>query len=131
MAQIGGGIGSLIADRFHLGVEERRRALVAGMGAGIGAIFRAPLGGAMMAAESIYKHDFEADAVLLGLISSIVAFSVYGVWYDFEPIFGGTAGFSFSRPQELGYYAALGLACGLVGLLYIRGLDWVQKYLIA
>ena len=127
MAQLGGGIGSLIADRFHLGVEERRRALVAGMGAGIGAIFRAPLGGAMMAAESIYKHDFEADAVLLGLISSIVAFSVYGVWYDFEPIFGGTAGFSFSQPQELGYYAALGLACGLMGLLYIRGLDWVQK----
>ena len=127
MAQIGGGIGSFVAGCFKLGVEERRRALVAGMGAGIGAIFRAPLGGAMMAAESIYRHDFEADAVLLGLISSIVAFSVYGVWYDFEPIFGGTTGFSFTHPQELGYYAALGVACGLLGLLYIRGLAWSQK----
>ena len=57
------------------------------MGAGVGAIFRAPLGGAMMAAEALYRDDFEADAILLSLISSIVAFAVYGAWYDYTPIF--------------------------------------------
>ena len=122
-AQMSGGIGSVIADRLGLDAVERRRALVAGMGAGVGAIFRAPLGGAMMAAEALYRDDFEADAILLSLISSIVAFAVYGAWYDYTPIFGGTSGFSFSNPEELPYYLALGVACGLLGILYARGLE--------
>ncbi len=126
-AQISGGIGSVIADRLGLDAVERRRALVAGMGAGIGAIFRAPLGGAMMAAEALYRDDFEADAILLSLISSIVAFAVYGAYYDYTPIFGGTAGFSFSNPEELPYYLALGLGCGLLGILYARGLEGSQE----
>ncbi len=127
-AQISGGFGSVIADRLGLGAIERRRALVAGMGAGIGAIFRAPLGGAMMAAEALYRHDFEADAILLSLISSIVAFSVYGAWFDYSPIFGGTSGFSFTNAQELPWYLALGVACGLLGILYARGLEGSQAF---
>ena len=97
------------------------------MGAGVGAIFRAPLGGAMMAAEALYRDDFEADAILLSLISSIVAFAVYGAWYDYTPIFGGTAGFSFQNPEELPYYLALGVACGLLGILYARGFEGAQE----
>ena len=127
-AQISGGIGSVIADRLGLDAVERRRALVAGMGAGVGAIFRAPLGGAMMAAEALYRDDFEADAILLSLISSIVAFAVYGAWYDYTPIFGdSTAGFSFQNPEELPYYLALGVACGLLGILYARGFGGMQE----
>lgn len=125
-AQISGGIGSVIADWLRLDAVERRRAMVAGMGAGVGAIFRAPLGGAMMAAEALYRDDFEADAILLSLISSIVAFAVYGAWYDYTPIFEGTAGFSFGNPEELPYYLALGIACGLLGILYARGFEGAQ-----
>lgn len=119
-AQVGAGFGSFLADRLGLQPAERRRALAAGMGAGIGAIFRAPLGGAMMAAEVLYRHDFEADVILLGLISSIVAYAVFGAYTDYTPIFGGAGGFSFSHPSELPYYALLGLAAGLVGILYAR-----------
>ncbi|MCB9486171.1 MAG: chloride channel protein [Dehalococcoidia bacterium] len=120
-AQIGGGFGSFIADRLNLGAIERRKALAAGMGAGIGAIFRAPLGGAMMAAEVMYTHDFEADVILLGLISSIVAYAVFGSYYDYSPMFGNTADFEFKHAYELLYYAGLGAVCGLMGILYVRG----------
>ena len=120
-AQIGAGFGSAIADRFHLDPAERRRALAAGMAAGIGAIFRAPLGGAMMAAEVLYKHDFEADVILLALISSIVAFTMFGAYTEYTPIFGGAGDFSFSRWEELPYYAVLGVGCGLFGIIYARG----------
>ncbi len=120
-AQMGGSFGSFIADRMKLGAVERRRALAAGMAGGIGAIFRAPLGGAMMAAEVFYKHDFESEVILLSLISSIVGFSVYGAWAGWDPIFGGGATFSFSHPVELIYYAILGVLCGGIGLLYARG----------
>ena len=127
-AGIGSGLGSAIAGRLGLGPAERRRALVAGMGAGMGAVFRAPLGGAMMAVESLYRHDFEADAVMLSLISSIVAFAVFGAYAGYDPIFGGTAGFSFTDAGELPYYLALGVACGLLGILYARGLDGVHAF---
>ncbi|WP_322818608.1 chloride channel protein [Tepidiforma sp.] len=120
-AQIGAGFGSVIADRLGLEPAERRRAMAAGIGAGIGAIFRAPLGGAMMAAEVLYRHDLEADVILISLISSITAYAIFGSYTDFEPIFGGAAGFDFSRPSELPYYAILGLLAGLVGLLFARG----------
>ncbi len=119
-AQVGAGFGSFIADRLGLGAIERRRALAAGMGAGIGAIFRAPLGGAMMAAEVLYRHDLEADVILLGLISSITAYAIFGAWSDYEPIFGGAERFTFSRPEELLWYALLGIVCAGVGILYAR-----------
>ena len=47
-AQIGAGFGSLIADALHLSVRERRIALAVGLGAGIGAIFKAPFAGAIL-----------------------------------------------------------------------------------
>ncbi|MEO8540105.1 MAG: chloride channel protein [bacterium] len=120
-AQIGGGFGSLLAGKLGLDAAERRRALAAGMGAGIGAIFRAPLGGAMMGAEVMYTHDFEADVILLGLISSIVSYSVFCSWFSFAPMFGNTGGFTFSHVSEIPYYALLGAICGLMGILYVKG----------
>lgn len=127
-AQIGGAIGSVLAQRLGLGAVDRRKVLVAGMGAGIGAIFRAPLGGAMTGAEVLYKHDFEADAVLMALISSIVAYSIFGSYSEFDPIFGGAGVFAFSRPQEIPYYATLGVICGLLGLLYARSFLGIGAY---
>lgn len=119
-AQIGGGFGSFLAGRLQFDANERRKALAAGMGAGIGAIFRAPLGGAMMGAEVMYTHDFESDVILLGLISSIVSYSVFCSWFSFDPMFGNTGSFTFSHISEIPYYALLGAACGLMGILYVR-----------
>ena len=50
------------------------------MGAGIGAIFRAPLGGAVMAAEILYLHDLEVEALIPALIASIVGYTVFGAY---------------------------------------------------
>ena len=118
-AQIGSGFASWLAGVLHLDAADRRRALAAGMGAGIGAIFRAPLGGAVMAAEVLYKHDFEAEVMLLSLISAIVGYSVYGSYAGWTPIFGDV-NLSFSHASELPYYAILGVFCGVVGILYAK-----------
>jgi len=45
VALIGAGFGSTIADIFKLDSHDRRIALAVGIGAGIGSIFKAPLGG--------------------------------------------------------------------------------------
>ena len=52
--------------------------LAAGMGAGIGAIFRAPLAGAVFAGEIFYSDaDLEADVIVPAAAASVVAYSVY------------------------------------------------------
>ncbi len=119
-AQISAGFASLLSDWLKLNVADRRIAVSAGMGAGIGAIFRAPLGGAVMAAEILYLHDLEVEALIPSLIASIVGYSVYGALFGYSPIFGAQPQLGFDHPVQLLYYAALGVACGVVGLLYSR-----------
>ena len=119
-AQISAGFGSLLAQWLRLSAQDRRIAVAAGMGAGIGAIFRAPLGGALMAAEILYVHDLEVEALIPGLIASIVGYTVYGAVFGFQPIFGAQPTLALGSPVQLVYYALLGVACGLVGLLYAR-----------
>lgn len=55
-AQLAAGIGSAIADMFHLNPQDRRIAVAVGIGAGIGTIFKAPIGGAVLAAEVLYRR---------------------------------------------------------------------------
>lgn len=120
-AQIGAGFGSLLGTLLNLDVQDRRIAIATGIGSGIGAIFRAPLGGAVLAAEILYKHDLEVEAVIPALIASIIGYSVFGAWFGWNPIFGGSSSLAFTSPPQLLYYVVLGLLCGLVGLLYARG----------
>lgn len=120
-AQISAGFGSILATVLRLDVQDRRIALATGVGAGIGAIFRAPLGGAILAAEILYKNDFEVEAVIPALIASIVGYSVFGAWSGWSPIFATPSNLAFSSPSQLLYYVVLGILCGLVGVLYSRG----------
>jgi len=57
---------------------ERRTLMAAGMAAGIGAIFYAPLAGALFAAEVLYKDmDLEHEILVPAFISSITAYSIF------------------------------------------------------
>jgi CIC family chloride channel protein len=120
-AQISAGFGSLLGTLLHLDTQDRRIALATGIGSGIGAIFRAPLGGAVLAAEILYKHDLEVEAVIPALIASIIGYSVFGAWFGWNPIFATNSSLAFTSPPQLCYYVVLGLLCGLIGLLYARG----------
>ena len=119
-AQISAGFGSFLARLLDLDARDARIAVAVGIGSGIGSIFRAPLGGAVLGAEILYRDDVEAEALVQSFIASIVGYSIYGSVEGFAPIFGEQAHATWSQPSQLVYYAALGVAAGLVGLLYIR-----------
>jgi CIC family chloride channel protein len=126
VAQIGAGFGSFISDVFHLNVADRRIAVAAGIGAGIGSIFKAPLGGAMLSVEVLYRRDFEFDALLPSFMASLVGYSVFATWHGWTPIFTIPSAPVFNRPQELLGYMILGVACGLFGTLYGRSFYWIR-----
>jgi CIC family chloride channel protein len=94
--------------------------VAAGIGAGIGAIFRAPLGGALLAAEILYLHDIEVEAIIPSLIASIVGYTIYGAVLGYEPIFGQHPALELGAPIQLLYYGLLGLLSGAGGVLYAR-----------
>lgn len=118
-AQISAGFGSLLARTLDLTAEDGRIAVSVGIGSGIGAIFGAPLGGAVLAADIVYKDDFEVEALVPGLVTSIVAYTVFGFAEGFSPMFGyAAAGYHFDQPVQLAWFAVIGVVAGLVGLAY-------------
>lgn len=119
IAQIGAGIGSWLARTLKLGVRERRLLLLAGCAAGLGAIFRAPLGGALTAVEVLYREDFEAEGIVVCIISSVVGYSIFSFFYGSEAVFA-IPSVRFSNPAELIPYAVLGLVCVPFGYAYVK-----------
>mgnify|MGYP001772626894 FL=1 len=117
-AQLSAGIGSMIADLFSLKPEDRRIAVAVGIGAGIGSIFKAPIGGAILAAEILYKRDFESEVLLPALIASAIGYVIFSSVVGFTPIFGYYTG-TFN-PLRLPLYAVLGVVDGLMAILYVK-----------
>ena len=88
IAQIGAGFGSFLGTFLHLRPAERRILMAAGMGAGVAAIFRAPLAGALFAAEVLYRSpDFESEVIIPAALSSIIAYCTFGWAFGWEPLF--------------------------------------------
>lgn len=111
MAQIGGGMGSVLARIFHLPEKMRRILLLTGTAAGLGAIFHAPLGAALTAAEIVYREDFESQGFLPFTVASVVAFAVYSVIMHQHSAYLHFPVLPFSNVSELFNYALVGLAC--------------------
>lgn len=120
IAQIGSGFGSAFAALLKLKPRERRILVLAGAAGGIGAIFQAPLGAALFAPEVLYREtEFEFDAILPCIVSSILAYAVYSQLYKGGALFfPGPVGFAL--PKELLPYALFGIVCSIAGFLYIR-----------
>ncbi|HEX8997634.1 MAG TPA: chloride channel protein [Ktedonobacterales bacterium] len=117
-AQIMASVGSWLAQALHLDEHDRRIAAVAGMGAGIGTIFRAPFAGAIFGAEVLYKRDFEADAIFPTFIASVVGYTIFGVVEGWEPIFGPRTDFGFHDARSLVGFLVLGAIAGALGLFF-------------
>lgn len=137
---IGAGFGSWWADLLHLSERDRRIALATGLGAGVGAIFRAPLGGAIFSAEIMYTGDFEPSVFVPSIIASVVSYSIYGAFYGFGTLFGTPSNLGWV-PLQLPLYVLLALVCAGVGVLFVRlfwsthqwfsGLSWPLSVRVA
>jgi len=120
IAQIGAGFGSLLATLLRLSVSERRILLACGVGAGVGAIFRAPLAGALFASEILYcSPEFEPEVIIPAGIASTVAYCTFGLVFGFQPLFK-TPPFAFESPWQLGPFFLLAIVCAMMARLSPR-----------
>ena len=120
IAQIGAGFASFLATKFNLSARERRIMMAAGVGAGVGSIFRAPLAGALFAAEVLYRDpDFESEVIIPAGISSVVAYCIFCLVFGWGSLFD-SPGFKFQNPLELGPYIVLAGVLVLTGVLYVK-----------
>jgi chloride channel protein, CIC family len=115
IALISAALGSLYARLVHHSEQQRRLLLLAGMAAGLSAIFRSPLGTSVFAVEVLYSNmEFEAGALLYTICSSAVAYAVNGLFVGYKPLFTVSVVPAQSLADHA-WYVALGLAAGVVG----------------
>ena len=120
IAQIGAGFASFLANKLNLSDRERRIMMAAGVGAGVGSIFRAPLAGALFAAEVLYRDpDFESEVIIPAGISSVVAYCVFCLTFGWGSLFD-SPDFVFQNPLELGPYFILAGVLAATGWLYVK-----------
>ena len=114
IAQIGSGFGSMLGRWVKAPPHERRILMVAGMAAGIGAIFHAPLAGALFAAEVFYRDpDFEHEVLVPSFISSIIAYSIFGTIFGFHSLFGTPDELTFEHAGILLPYLILAVVSAM------------------
>jgi len=106
--QFGAAFGSTIGRYLAVNARERRVLMVAGVAAGISAVFRTPLGAALIAIEMLYRDDFESEALVPAVLASVIGYSVAITIFGQATLFGHLLPHAF-RPQHIPYYIALAL----------------------
>jgi CIC family chloride channel protein len=125
IAQIGAGFGSYLGGMLKLRAVDRRVLMAAGMGAGVAAIFRAPLAGALFAAEVLYRSpDFESEVIIPAGLASVMAYCTFGLAFGFGSLFRlepeVLRALTFDDPLQLASYLLLALFMIVLAMLYTR-----------
>jgi CIC family chloride channel protein len=119
IAQIGGAIGSAIAQARRLSAIRSKVLIAAGAGAGIATTFNAPMGGMMFALEIVLLGETELANLILVLVSTFSAVvtsrGLFGDIALFRP-----APFIIKSYWELVTYAVMGVLLGALAAAYIR-----------
>ena len=120
MTLIGAACGTNLARLFHWDAATRRRLMLAGLAAGIGTLFRAPLAGALFGAEILYSgFDLEYEAILPAFIASAVSYTVYAVFYGWTPLFAMPS-YAYDDGLRLVPYLVLALVVSVGAKFYIQ-----------
>ncbi|WP_058387168.1 chloride channel protein, partial [Legionella lansingensis] len=127
MTQLGAGILSFIGQRLQLERRELRILVACGTGAGLTAIFGAPLGGTFYALELVVG-GYAMRALLPTLLASAMSSHVIYMVIGYQPIFLA----SDIGPPALWHFPlaiVTGITAALIGIMVMRGTTRFERSL--
>ncbi|MBK8480597.1 MAG: chloride channel protein [Proteobacteria bacterium] len=127
---IGAALGSWIGRLLHAAARERRVLLVAGVAAGIAAVFRTPLGAALLAVEVLYRDGFESDALVPAIFASVVGYSVVISIFGESTLFAHAPRFPLVL-AHLPLYGVLALGVSLLAAAFAAALKRSRRLFAA
>lgn len=122
---IGASLGSMVASVLRVGARERRLLMIAGVAAGMSAIFRTPLGAALLATEVLYRDDFEADALIPALLASVTSYSVFISFFGEATLFAHAPRYPFI-PGHLPLYGLLAVLIAALAATFVAVMHGVK-----
>ncbi|ESA36381.1 cl- channel voltage-gated family protein [Leptolyngbya sp. Heron Island J] len=134
LVQINGSLGSWIAEKLNLTLQNMRVMTFCGMGAALAAFFGDPIGGPMFALEIPHRRGLEYyEAIIPAMVAGICSFAIFRMGTGLEV--GGIYNFGrFGTLPSLSWLnlvegAALGVVGALAGVLFI-GIFRLVKWMI-
>jgi CIC family chloride channel protein len=129
ISQIGAGLAATLSDWMKLATDQRRILVVAGMAAGIGAMFHAPMAAAILAAEIMYSQmDLEHEVLVPSIIASTIAYGVFGALAGWEPMLV-TPEVRFESGLELLGYTVLAAVVAVTAVAFQKTVSLVHDWI--
>ncbi len=124
IVQVGSALGSTIGQWLRLSDERIKNLVACGAAAGIAATFNAPIAGVVFAIEVLMcgmQIRYFGNVVIAAVSSSIISHFIFGNKVAFEvPIY------KMNTSVEIVFYLILGLVAALVGIMFIRMLNFSE-----
>jgi len=124
--QTGGAFGSLVGQLVSTTASERKVLLACGAGAGLAAMFNAPITGALLAIE-LLLFEFQARSFIPLMLANALAVAVRLQLFGDETMFQvGT--FNYDLYHGIPFYLLLGLICGIAAIGFASALKWLEEF---
>src|SRR5665213_1023534 len=124
--QTGGALGSLVGQLVSTTASERKVLLACGAGAGLAAMFNAPITGALLAIE-LLLFEFQARSFIPLMLASALAVAVRLRLFGDETMFQVCA-FDYDLIHGIPFYLMLGLICGFAAIGFSSALKRLEDF---
>ena len=125
IVQVGSALGSTMGQLLHLSDDRIKNLVACGAAAGIAATFNAPIAGVAFAIEVLLG---ELHIRLFGnvVIAAVAASIISQLFLGAQPAFAVPT-YTMHAPISIFFYLVVGLAAALVGIFFIRMLNWFEN----